>query len=138
MWTAEGWFSLALVLDVFSGMVGGWSMAAIQDATLVGQTRPLALTRRRPEAGLLHHSDRGRTSTSESSQALLQQEGMRASRSRTADCYDHAARERFFHRFKGEGIDGESFQTRAQERRTTFDSIACFPIEPGDLPPSSI
>jgi transposase InsO family protein len=76
--SAIGWFSLAGVLDVFSPMVGGWSIAAIQDATLLGQARPLAPTRRRPEAGLLHHSDRGRTSTSQSSQALLQQEGLRA------------------------------------------------------------
>ena len=101
-------------------------MAAIQDATLVVQALQMAVTRRRPEAGLLHHSDRGSTYTSESYQALLQQEGIRASMSRTADCYDHAARERFFHRFKGECIDGESFQTRAQARSTTFDDIECF------------
>ena len=101
-------------------------MAAMQDATLVVQARPLALTRRRPEAGLLHHSDRGSTYTSESYQALLQQEGMRASMSRTADCYDNAAMESFFHSFKGECIDGESFQTRAQARSTTFDYIECF------------
>jgi putative transposase len=101
-------------------------MAAIQDATLVVQARPLALTRRCPEAGLLHHSDRGSTYTSESYQALLQQQGMQASMSRTADCYDNAAMESFFHRFKGECIDGESFQTRAQARSTTFDYIECF------------
>ena len=59
-------------------------MAAIQDATLVVQALQMAVTRRRPEAGLLHHSDRGSTYTSESYQALLQQEGMRASMSRTA------------------------------------------------------
>ena len=101
-------------------------MAAIQDATLVVQALQMAVTRRRPEAGLLHHSDRGSTYTSESYQALLQQEGIRASMSRTADCYDNAARESFFHRFKGEGIDGESFQTRAQGRLATFDDIESF------------
>ena len=101
-------------------------MAAIQDATLVVQALQMALTRRRPEAGLLHHSDRGSTYTSESYQALLQQQGMQASMSRTADCYDNAAMESFFHRFKGECIDGESFQTRAQARSTTFDYIECF------------
>ena len=77
-------------------------MAAIQDATLVVQALQMALTRRRPEAGLLHHSDRGSTYTSESYQALLQQQGMQASMSRAADCYDNAAMESFFHRFKGE------------------------------------
>ena len=101
-------------------------MAAIQDATLVVQARPLALTRRGPEAGLLHHSDRGSTYTSESYQALLQQQGMQASMSRTADCYDNAAMESFFHRFKGECIDGQSFKIRAQARSTTFDYIECF------------
>ncbi len=121
IWTAEGWLDLAGVLDLFSRMVGGWSMAAIQEATLVVHALQMAVTRRRPEAGLLHHSDRGRTSTSESSQALWHQEGMRASMSRTADCYDHAAMERFFHRCKGACLDGESFQTRAQARSTTFD-----------------
>ena len=101
-------------------------MAAIQDATLVAQALEMAIARRPPQAGLLHHSDRGSTYTSESYQALLQQEGIRASMSRTADCYDNAAMESFFHRFKGECIDGESFQTRAQGRLATFDDIESF------------
>lgn len=61
IWTAEGWLSLAVVLDVFSRMVIGWSMAATQDATLVLQARLLAVARRRAEVGLLHHADRGST-----------------------------------------------------------------------------
>jgi putative transposase len=101
-------------------------MAATQDATLVVQALQMALARRRPSAGLLHHSDRGSTYTSESYQALLQQEGMLASMSRTADCYDNAAMESFFHSFKGECIDGESFQTRAQARSSTFEYIESF------------
>jgi putative transposase len=88
-------------------------MAAIQDATLVTQALRMAIARRRPQAGLLYHSDRGSTYTSEDYQSLLWQEGMRTSMSRTADCYDNAAAEPFFHSFKGECIDGESFQTRA-------------------------
>jgi putative transposase len=126
IWTAEGWLYLAVVLDLFSRMVVGWSMAATQDAMLILQALQMALTRRRPQAGLLHHSDRGSTYTSESYQALLQQEGMRVSMSRTADCYDNAAMESFFHSFKGECIDGESFQTRVQARSTTFEYIECF------------
>ncbi len=126
IWTAEGWLYLAVVLDLFSRMVVGWSMAATQDATLVVQALQMALTGRRPLAGLLHHSDRGSTYTSENYQTLLQQEGMRVSMSRTADCYDNAAMESFFHSFKGECIDGESFQTRAQARSTTFEYIECF------------
>ena len=126
IWTAEGWLFLAVVLDLFSRMVVGWSMATIQDAALVTQALRMAVARRRPQAGLLHHSDRGSTYTSESYQALLQQEGMQASMSRTADCYDNAAIESFFHSFKGECIDGQSFQTRAQARSSTFDYIECF------------
>jgi putative transposase len=126
IWTAEGWLYLAVVLDLFSRMVVGWSMAASQDATLVVQALRMAIARRRPQAGLLHHTDRGSTYTSESYQALLQQEGMVASMSRTADCYDNAAMESFFHSFKGECIDGQSFQTRAQARSITFDYIETF------------
>ena len=93
LWTAEGWLYLAGVLDLFSRMVVGWSMAATQDATLVVQALRMAIVRRRPQGGLLHHSDRGSTSTSESYQALLQQESMIVSMSRTADCYENAAME---------------------------------------------
>ncbi len=109
-------------------------MAAIQDATLVGQARPLALTRRRPEAGLLHHSDRGRTSTSESSQALLQREGMRASRSRTADCNENAARERFFHVSQGHALMASRFRHEHGKGAPPLIPAHVFPIEPGDLP----
>jgi putative transposase len=126
IWTAEGWLFLAVVLDLFSRMVVGWSMAAIQDATLVVQALHMAVVRRRPQAGLLHHTDRGSTYTSESYQALLRQEGMVVSMSRTADCYDNAAMESFFHSFKGECIDGEYLQTRAQARSITFEFIECF------------
>ena len=101
-------------------------MAAIQDATLVTQALRMAIARRRPQAGLLHHSDRGSTYTSEGYQALLRQEGLIVSMSRTADCYDNAAMEAFFHSFKGECIDGQSFQTRAQARSSTFDYIETF------------
>jgi putative transposase len=57
IWTPEGWLYLAVVLDLFSRMVVGWSLAAIQDATLVVKALEMALARRRPQAGLLHHGD---------------------------------------------------------------------------------
>jgi putative transposase len=126
IWTAEGWLSLAVVLDLCSRMVGGWSMAAIQDATLVLQALHMAIAGRHRQAGFLHHTHRGSTYTSESYQALLRQEGLRASLSRTADWYENAAMESFFHSFKGECRDGQSFQTRAQARSSTFDYIETF------------
>jgi putative transposase len=117
---------LAVVLDLFSRMVVGWAMAAIQDATLVVKALEMALTRRCPQAGLLHHSDRGSTSTSESYLVLLQQNGMLVSMSRTAHGYDNAVTESFFHSLKGESLDQESFQTRAPARNCTFESIETF------------
>lgn len=107
IWTAEGWFFLAVVLDLFSRMVVGWSMAAVQDARLVVQALRMAIVRRRPLAGLLHHTDQGSTYTSEEYQVLLQQEDIIASMIRTADCYDNTAVESFFHSFKGECVEGE-------------------------------
>ena len=95
IWIQEGWLYLAVVLDLFSRMVVGWSMAALQDATLVVTALEMALVRRRPQAGLLHHSDRGSTSTSESYLALLQQNAMTVSMSRTANCSDNAVTEAF-------------------------------------------
>jgi hypothetical protein len=71
IWTQEGWLYLAVVLDLFSRMGVGWSMAAIQDATLVVNALEMALARRCPQAGVRHHADRGSTSTSESYLALL-------------------------------------------------------------------
>jgi len=93
IWTSEGWLYLAVVLDLFSRMVVGWSMAALQDARLVEQALQMALERRRPQVGLLHHSDRGSTYTSESYRAILKQERVQVSMSRTGNCYDNAAME---------------------------------------------
>lgn len=101
-------------------------MAAIQDAMLVEQALQMALARRRPQAGLLHHSDRGSTYTSESYQAILQHEGIDVSMSRTGNCYANAAMESFFHSFKGECVDRERFRTRAQAKLATFEYIECF------------
>lgn len=126
IWTAEGWLYLAVVLDLFSRMVVGWSMSATQDATLVFQALQMAITRRHPPPGLLHHSDRGSTYTSESYQTLLAEAHMVISMSRTADCYDNAAMESFFHSLKGECIEEQSFQTRGQARSVTFEYIETF------------
>lgn len=126
IWTTEGWLYLAVVLDLFARLVVGWSMAAVQDAALVEQALQMALARRRPQAGLLHHSDRGSTYTAESYQAILTREGIQVSMSRTGNCYDNAAMESFFHSFKSECIDREYFQTRSQARQASFEYIECF------------
>lgn len=101
-------------------------MASVQDSTLVVRALEMAIARRCPQEGLLHHSDRGSTSTSECYLTPLQQQGMLISMSRTANCYDTALTESFFHRFKSECIDLETFQTRAQARRAPFDYAEAF------------
>lgn len=126
IWTQEGWLYLAVVLDLFSRMVVGWSMAVNQDTTLVLQALQMAIARRCPEAELLHHSDRGSTYTSATYLELVQQNGMVSSMSRTANCYDNAVTESLFHSFKGECVDREVFQTRAQARRAIFDYLEGF------------
>ncbi len=86
----------------------------------------MALARRCPQAGLLHHSDRGSTDTAESYVTLVQQYDRQMSMSSTANWYDHAVTESFFHSFKGECIDSEVIKTRAQARSATFDYIETF------------
>ena len=120
------WCTLLLCLICFRDWWRVWAMAGTQDAPLVVKALEMALARRSPQAAVLHHSDRGSTSTSDSSLALLQQNGMVVSMSRTANCYDNAVTESFFHSLKGESLDHESFQSRAQARSTTFDYIESF------------
>jgi hypothetical protein len=101
-------------------------MAAVQDATLVSNAFKMALARRCPQTGLVVHSDRGNTYTSNSYLTLLQQNNIQVSMSRTANCYDNAVTVSFFHSLKGECLDQESFQTRTQARQSTFDYIETF------------
>jgi putative transposase len=75
-----------VILDLFSRLVVGWAMAETSDEHLVELARLLALANRRPQAGLLHHSDRGSELTSERSQAVLREAGLEVSMSRTGNC----------------------------------------------------
>lgn len=126
VWTAEGWLYVAVVLDLFSRLVVGWAMAAHRDAELVEQSLHMALLRRHPAAGLLHHSDRGSQYTSGSYQALLAQMGIQVSMSGKGDCYDNAAMESFFSSLKGEWTDWHTYQTRQEAQLSTFEYIEVF------------
>jgi len=138
IWTQEGWLYLAVVLDLFSRMVVGWSMAAIQDATLVVNALEMALTRRRPQAGLLHHSDRGSTYTSESYLALLQHNAMTVSMSRTANCYDNAVTEAFASRASKVNVLIRSpFSPVLRRVIAPLSILKLFIIELVDIPPYS-
>ncbi len=94
--TAEGWLYLAAIVDLFSRMVIGWAMAATEDGALVELALRMAVARRDPAAGLLHHSDRGSEFTCERYQSALREFGIEVSMSRTANCWDNAAMESFF------------------------------------------
>jgi putative transposase len=126
IWTDEGWLYLAVVLDVFSRRIVGWAMASAEDAALVELALKMALARRQPPLGLLHHSDRGSEYTSNDYQALLAQEGIQGSMSRTANCWDNAAIESFFATLKKEWTYRKQFQSRIQARQTVFEYIECF------------
>ena len=114
--TDEGWLYLAVMLDLFSRMVVGWAMDASENEHLVTLALQMALARRHPPAGLLHHSDRGSEYTSLGYQELLSTLGIEVSMSRTANCYDNAAMESFFDTLKSECVERTHFASRAQAR----------------------
>jgi putative transposase len=124
--TAEGWLYLAVILDLFSRLVIGWAMAATEDGVLVELALRMAVARRHPEAGLLHHSDRGTEFTSDRYQAALHELGIEVSMSRTANCWDNAAMESFFATLTKECIDRTRFQSRQQARSAIFEYLECF------------
>jgi putative transposase len=124
--TGEGWLYLAVILDLFSRMVVGWAMASTEDEHLVTLALHMALARRHPQAGLLHHSDRGTEYTSHGYQALLTELGIEVSMSRTANCYDNAAMESFFDTLKSECVERTHFLNLTQARSAIFEYLECF------------
>lgn len=124
--TASGWLYLAVVLDLFSRRVVGWAMAATFDTALIEQALSMALTQRKPGAGLLHHSDRGCQYTSEAYQTFLKEHDIQVSMSRKGNCWDNAVMERFFGTLKRECTSRERFQTHEEARTTIFEYIEAF------------
>jgi len=124
--TAEGWLYLAVVLDLFSRKVVGWAMSGTEDEHLVTLALQMALAQRHPQAGLLHHSDRGSEYTSLGYQALLTHLGITVSMSRTANCYDNAAMESFFDTLKSECVARTHFVSLVQARSAIFEYLECF------------
>lgn len=126
VWSAEGWLYVAIVLDLFSRRVVGWSMSATMTAQLVIDALMMAVWRRgRPQA-LLHHSDQGSQYTSEDFQRLLADQGIACSMSRRGDCWDNAAMESFFSTLKIERVHRHRYQRRDEARADIFDYIERF------------
>ena len=124
--TAEGWLYLAVMLDLFSRRVVGWSVSETNDTTLALRTLEIALKGRRLRGQLVHHSDRGSPYASEAYRTRLALAGLVVSMSRAGDCWDNAVAESFFGTLKGERLDQESFATRAQATRVIGEYIDGF------------
>jgi len=124
--TGEGWLYLAVVLDLFSRAVVGWSMSHRITRDLVLKALLMALWRRNPSSELLHHSDRGSQYVSDDFQALLDAHGIVCSMSGTGNCYDNAAVESFFGLLKRERVHRRHYQTRQQAQTDLFDYIERF------------
>ena len=124
--TDEGWLYLAVVLDLYSRLVVGWSMSERMTAPLVCDALRMALFRRQRPRGVIVHSDRGSQYCSHEHRALLDQHGLLASMSAKGNCYDNAAMESWNHSLKVEAIHGERFGNRAQAKAHVFDYIEVY------------
>ncbi len=124
--TGEGWLYVAAVLDLCSRMVVGWSMADHMRTDLVEDALRMALAKRNPEEGLLHHSDRGVQYASGEYQSLLRAYGLTCSMSRTGNCYDNAVMESFWGTLKTELVYHEKYATREEARMSIFEYVEVF------------
>lgn len=124
--TRQGWLFLAVMIDLFSRRVVGWSMSNRNNRELARNCLLMSVHQRTPQIGLIHHSDQGVTYSSAESRQLLQQHGMIASMSRRGDCWDNAVAESFFGQLKNELICGAVFNTMAEGRSAIFDYIEVF------------
>jgi putative transposase len=127
VWTDEGWLYLSVVLDLFSRKVVGWSMTDhLRAEGGVAEALGMALGRRRPGEGLLHHSDRGVQYACGLYRDLLARHGIAASMSRPGNCYDNAVVESFFGTLKTELVHRTRYRTRAEARSSVFEWIECW------------
>jgi len=124
--TDEGWLYVAIVLDCFSRKVVGWSMANTLHTQLTIDALRMALESRRPEPGLVCHSDRGCQYTSEAYGRVLEAWGCRQSVSRKGNCYDNAVAESFFSTLKSDLVYRSHWRTRADARQAIFEYIEAF------------
>ena len=134
VWTADityiptwsGWLYLAVVLDLFSRRVVGWAMADHLRTELVIDALDMAIWNRRPNPGLVHHSDQGCQSSSLAFGRRLREAGLVASVGSVGDCYDNAVTESFFATLECELLHRGRFRTRTQARLAVFDSLEGF------------
>ena len=121
--TTEGWLYLAVMIDLYSRKIVGWSMSKNIDAQLVCDALTMALWRRKFPQGVIVHSDRGSQYASHAFRNLLKKYSLIQSMSRKGDCWDNACAESFFHSLKVELIHGEPLQNGKQTRESIFEYI---------------
>jgi len=124
--TRTGWLYLAIVEDLYSRRVVGWSMAEHMESRLVVDALEMAVQRRLPGEGLVAHSDRGSQYASDHYQRLLGKHGIACSMSGVGQCWDNAPAESFFASLKKELTHHEDYQTRAEARTSIFEYIEVF------------
>lgn len=120
--TAEGWLYLASIMDLYSRRIVGWSMDERMEVSLVENAWKMAVTNRKPDACLIHHTDRGSQYTSEVYRSLLAARKCQVSMSRTGNCYDNAAMESFHATLKGECAFSQ-FNSKTEAKTTIFEFI---------------
>jgi transposase InsO family protein len=126
LWTRQGWMYLAVIIDLFSRKVVGWSLRERMTAELVCEALDRAVEQRRPPPGLIFHSDRGSQYASRAFRRRLWRYRMRQSMSRKGNCWDNAVAESFFATLKKELVRDRPFDTRAAARAEIFEYIEVF------------
>lgn len=124
--TWQGWAYLATVIDLYSRKVVGWAVADHMRTELVTAALQMALTHRRPAAGVIFHTDRGTQYTSKEHADFCTANGVRRSLGRTGICYDNAVAESFFATYKKELIHTRPWPSVTALRKETFDWIECY------------
>jgi putative transposase len=126
IWTAQGWLYVAVVLDLYSRRIVGWSMQDSMTSQLVADALMMAVWRRGKPLAVLHHSDQGSQYTSKQFQDLLKEHGITCSMSRAGEVWDNSAMESFFSSMKTERIARKVYRSREQARADVFDYIERF------------
>jgi putative transposase len=124
--TQEGWLYLAVVIDLFSRKVVGWSMDSRMKAQLVNEALLMAIWQRKPDKGLIWHTDRGSQYASDSHRAILKAHHVIQSMSRKGNCWDNSVSESFFHTLKTELTHHCQFRTREEAKQAIFEYIEVF------------
>jgi transposase InsO family protein len=124
--TGEGFLYLAAIEDLWSRRIVGWAMDATMDRSLVLSALEMALGRRNPEPGMIHHSDRGSQYASKDYRQMLVDQGIQVSMSRRGDCYDNAMIESFWHTLKNELVYRTNFKTHQEAKDAIFEYIEVF------------